>query len=152
MIARPRPQRRTGNIPGFRFVKPKTSHKLYFNLALQDKIKTTVANHKALMSFDYSILNRQLINLTKVKNREIDIVLGNDRKKLKLPFSLAFNDADQPVKGSDEVEVPEESGSLDEDKLEPDYKGFYYVINYGRYSKFGPAVFTNLDEAILGNI
>ena len=104
------------------------------------------------MSFDYSILNRQLINITKVMNKELDILIGQDRKRLKIPFSSAFNEADQAVKGGDEVDVPEESGSIDEDKLEPDYKGFYYVVNYGRYSKFGPAVFTNLDEAILGNI
>lgn len=111
-----------------------------------------------MIQFDLFRLNRQLMTVTSVRNKELDIVLGEQNKQSKPKPNRNINDLDHsPLKGHDDYDHHEErdsenNGSADEEKLEPDYKGFDYVINYSQNPKHAPAVFTNLEDAVFGNI
>lgn len=158
-LPRKQSSRRFG-IKGFCFKKKVINKKWHITMALQDQLKQIYINYRDQFSHDLFILHRSLILICGNRQRELDIVLQQDRLFQKVqyaeidPADLSYeaqNRKNEQENMYDQNENADDS-SGEEKYLDPDYKTFDYVRNYQSMPKCTAAVFTNLEEAIFGHI
>jgi hypothetical protein len=157
VLVRKVPKRKPLVLKNFEFKKKRMQGKCNVNLALQSRLKQSYISMRDQFSFELFLCQRMLITLTKTKPSQIEKSFRSTRIISQREFAsptlanrrFVSNDSDSRA---DDNHINGRDSSDDQDSIDEDFKGFDYNRKYKGEPSFPAAVYSNLEDAIQGQI